>query len=58
MAPLTARSRPPKLIRRGSHGGVGVAEPVGPEVVDDMPTEVLWFRGSDPPRVPQIHTIQ
>ena len=39
-------------------GGVGVADPVGPEVVDDMPTEVLWFRGSDPLRVPRLHAIR
>ena len=39
-------------------GGVGVADPVGPGVVDDMPTGVLMFRGSDPPRGPQTHTIQ
>ena len=33
-------------------GGVGVAGPVGPGVVNDMPTGVLMFRGSDPPRGP------
>ena len=39
-------------------GGVGVADPAGPEVVDDMPTGVLWFRGSDPIRVPRLHAIR
>ena len=39
-------------------GGVGVAGPVGPGVVDAMPTGVLMFRGSDPLRVPRLHAIQ
>ena len=39
-------------------GGVGVAGPVGPGVVDAMPTGVLVFRGSDPLRVPRLHAIQ
>ena len=39
-------------------GGVGVAGPVGPGVVDAMPTGVLMFRGSDPLRVPRLHAIR
>ena len=39
-------------------GGVGVTGPVGPGVVDDIADWGYALRGSDPLRVPQIHTIQ
>ena len=39
-------------------GGVGGAGPEGPGVIINMTTGVLGFRGSDPLRVPQIHTIR
>ena len=39
-------------------GGVGRVGPEGPGVIIDMTIGVLGFRGSDPLRVPQTHTIQ